>query len=78
MTALPTRHFDLSAAKTKTHTFWKNEHILAAADMIIRQQHPKLLLSETVVRWNEETLEVDISVLEQHADTTDVGEITKL
>ena len=76
--ALPRGHFDLAAAETKTHTVWKNELILAAADMCIRQQHPKLLLSETVVRWKDGKLEVDLSVLEQQADTTNVNEITKL
>ena len=75
--ALPGEQCDLPAAVSKARTLWKNELVLAAADMIIRQ-HYRLPRSVTVIRFNEGELEVNMSVLEQHVDITDVDESIKL
>jgi len=75
--ALPGARCDLPAAVNKAQTIWKNELVLAAADMLIRQHH-SLPRSVTVIRWNEDELEVNMNAIEQHGGTADASNVIKL
>ena len=68
--SLPGEKCDLDAAVEKAHTIWKEELLVATADMIVRE-HYKLPLSVTVVRWKDGQLQVNEDVIVEHEGTTD-------
>ena len=68
--SLPGEKCDLDAAVKKVHTVWKEELLVATADMIVRE-HYNLPISVTVVRYQDGRVEVDKDVIAEHEGTTD-------
>ena len=75
--SLPGEKCDLDAAVKKAHTVWKEELLVATADMIVRE-HYKLPLSVTVVRFEDGKLQVNENVIAEHEGTTDDKDILTL
>ena len=75
--SLPGEKCDVDAAIKKAHTIWKEELLVATADMIVREHH-NLPLSVTVVRWKDGQLDFNMDVIAEYQDTTDDSETITL
>ena len=58
------------ATDMKAQTVWKEELVVAAADMIVRDHH-QLPRNATVVRWNDGELEVNKDAIAEYEGSTD-------
>ena len=68
--SLPGEKCDLDAAVKKVQTVWKEELLVATADMIVRE-HYNLPISVTVVRFEDGKLQVNEDVIAEHEGTND-------